>query len=1150
MTKNPILFIVDANNDFLRYEGVIKALQGYREEVVFISPNLLTDFVSVSMMPNNANYNRYEQYVKPTSEKAQDYLAVDDALYQTCFDWHVFRIEIKEQALQEFSAFRSGDVSFAFAIQQISRSSKCVVYKGVFGVDNPLPTSNNTIGDYFECEDYDYSIVSGTTTYNFSKGMLAYWNGTRWVKDRLITKGATSSVNISVEPSHAVGYELEDDEVNTVESVLSEVAQAELDIIAINSEIDGLRDGTEAFDEITLKDISNNQTSITYASKVADDLELDRLELEKADITYVDAQDNVLDAKIGALDLDLQGQITANGDDIQDIINANPLVNFTVEGTTWVITITKYDGTQVQYDLPLETMVVDAYYDEANKDLVLELQNGNLVSIPVDDIFNGLATQDWVNLQLANYYTEAEADILLNTKVDKVLTPYDELLHSNASGNELVYVYMPSTNQVRKMTLDEIYSGANTATGAFVSSATYTDLTSGASIMVLVHDLTLQSSGDYRVDLKSLTRDKLVFVKFPDTSANQNLLRVSLNNGTTYYNVVKNGGRFRASVVSNQLVRLEFDGTRFIADIQGDVEVLETYSNRISSTFGKFNPINDGMPIVKEIQGRTIPALENLVTNGDFAVDTNADGLADNWVKRVVYTSSLSNGVQRITYGTATNNFIDIGQSYSFTVDNVYYIKANFYSTLSVKSVVIRNNAIDGAIIHNINYVDGISFKALANASFLTFYSQTTPISTSYIELSKVGIFNLTASHGVTSTSGTAYDNAVADIEAMLEANGGYITTTPTTHVENSEFKSVGKNLFDKLATRNLGVGISVSTGATFVNATLDSTDYIEIQPNTPYKYTPLKYGAYYDSNKVFISSVTDGSNSPSNAKYVRYTIDKVSIDTFQLEQGTVATPYAPYNTETQKFNHARLSKLPNGVSDKIRYHNGAYVLDRYVQEYTLLSADMTALVTTATNYDSVGIPTSKLVGSVAFSGSIDLTISVNGFGPDISDTSFNADNIANVGRMYVNQTFVNLIVPKGTYANLGEAQADLTGTKIWYQLATPLLATEVIDVDGTLIQESTTTVEQLQNIPTSVNIEYAMNIEQTTKTLVERDKLQQLEIDNLEVDVATRQLRLGGITASRPTTPSLYQMYFDTTLNVPIWWNGTNWVNHAGTTV
>jgi hypothetical protein len=41
------------------------------------------------------------------------------------------------------------------------------------------------------------------------------------------------------------------------------------------------------------------------------------------------------------------------------------------------------------------------------------------------------------------------------------------------------------------------------------------------------------------------------------------------------------------------------------------------------------------------------------------------------------------------------------------------------------------------------------------------------------------------------------------------------------------------------------------------------------------------------------------------------------------------------------------------------------------------------------------------------------------------------------------------------------------------------------------------------------------------------------------------------GTTANRPGL-ELYkgQMFFDTTLNIPIWWNGTNWVNASGTTV
>lgn len=45
------------------------------------------------------------------------------------------------------------------------------------------------------------------------------------------------------------------------------------------------------------------------------------------------------------------------------------------------------------------------------------------------------------------------------------------------------------------------------------------------------------------------------------------------------------------------------------------------------------------------------------------------------------------------------------------------------------------------------------------------------------------------------------------------------------------------------------------------------------------------------------------------------------------------------------------------------------------------------------------------------------------------------------------------------------------------------------------------------------------------------------------------------GATAKRPTaTPtfalSVGQTYFDTSLGIPIWWNGTAWVNSSGTHV
>ena len=40
------------------------------------------------------------------------------------------------------------------------------------------------------------------------------------------------------------------------------------------------------------------------------------------------------------------------------------------------------------------------------------------------------------------------------------------------------------------------------------------------------------------------------------------------------------------------------------------------------------------------------------------------------------------------------------------------------------------------------------------------------------------------------------------------------------------------------------------------------------------------------------------------------------------------------------------------------------------------------------------------------------------------------------------------------------------------------------------------------------------------------------------------------GISVLRPHSPNVGTQYFDETLNIPIWFNGTNWVNINGTIV
>ena len=45
----------------------------------------------------------------------------------------------------------------------------------------------------------------------------------------------------------------------------------------------------------------------------------------------------------------------------------------------------------------------------------------------------------------------------------------------------------------------------------------------------------------------------------------------------------------------------------------------------------------------------------------------------------------------------------------------------------------------------------------------------------------------------------------------------------------------------------------------------------------------------------------------------------------------------------------------------------------------------------------------------------------------------------------------------------------------------------------------------------------------------------------------AVNELRQGGPTTKRPSAASPYTMYFDETLNQPIWWNGLEWVDATG---
>lgn len=108
------------------------------------------------------------------------------------------------------------------------------------------------------------------------------------------------------------------------------------------------------------------------------------------------------------------------------------------------------------------------------------------------------------------------------------------------------------------------------------------------------------------------------------------------------------------------------------------------------------------------------------------------------------------------------------------------------------------------------------------------------------------------------------------------------------------------KNLFD-LTKATIDKYVNQVDGTLAVNTSYYASDYIPIDSNTQYTRSDDKRTAFYDANKVFISGHYDASSNtktittPANAKYMRCSVLKTNVTTFQIEKGNIQTEYEPY---------------------------------------------------------------------------------------------------------------------------------------------------------------------------------------------------------------------------------------------------------------
>lgn len=120
-------------------------------------------------------------------------------------------------------------------------------------------------------------------------------------------------------------------------------------------------------------------------------------EIQDCIIDLEDKEDSYAEKVVGGAagnlpTLDSEGNLQDSGKKTE---NYATTLSVEMDHDTYVLTVTlsNEDGETLasgSVDLPIESMIIDGEYDAANKKLILTLQSGNTIEVPIAALINGL----------------------------------------------------------------------------------------------------------------------------------------------------------------------------------------------------------------------------------------------------------------------------------------------------------------------------------------------------------------------------------------------------------------------------------------------------------------------------------------------------------------------------------------------------------------------------------------------------------------------------------------------------------------------------------------------------------------------------------------------------------------------------------------
>lgn len=306
----------------------------------------------------------------------------------------------------------------------------------------------------------------------------------------------------------------------------------------------------------------------------------------------------------------------------------------------------------------------------------------------------------------------------------------------------------------------------------------------------------------------------------------------------------------------------------------------------------------------------------------------------------------------------------------------------------------------------------------------------------------------------------------------------------------------VGKNQFDK-STAVVGKWLNVNTGReTSTSNNYALSDYIPVIAGQTYTITNPQSGRrwLYDSNKQPLSQISGLTFTPTQSGYARFTVSvqTVSLDTIQLEMGSVNTAFEPYTKHTYPLDSSvtlrgqyKLDVQNNLYADGDTYESSGKVTRKYgiVDLGTLdwsNGAAMKMFFTTGIrNY--VRKPLSD-------SDTADWII-CNRFTP----ISYNALQISTAKRICISTAGSVGIVDGNEYSTLADFKAAMSGVYLVYELET-LTEEEAEGFTNPQIVDASGTEEYVDAGVKNNTRDVAIPVGHITQYVVNlRDKLQHL---------------------------------------------------------